>query len=245
MRRSIALSLLSVLLTTVGATTQTEWVTLNNCQLKANHSNDGDSFHVRCKGREYIFRLYFVDAPETDERFPDRVAEQAAYFGVSKSRVIQAGEAAKQFAASKLAGSFTVITRWEDAMGRSQLPRFYALVRVNGRDLGEQLVERGLARIHGAHTQLPDGTSIANEEAKLRRLETQAKTDHRGAWASSTTDAPASVSVTNQVPADTEQAEYRISASGIRHNKNCRFFNGATTRPCGPNDGRPCKICGG
>ena len=34
-------------------------------------------------GQEYIFRLYCVDTRETDDRFPERVAEQAAHFGIA------------------------------------------------------------------------------------------------------------------------------------------------------------------
>jgi len=41
-----------------------KWETLVDCKLKNNSFNDGDSFHVSHKGKEYIFRLYFVDTPE-------------------------------------------------------------------------------------------------------------------------------------------------------------------------------------
>lgn len=34
-----------------------------------------------------------------------------------------------------------------------------------------------------------------------------------------------------------------LSASGIRHNAGCRYFNAA--KPCQPGEGTPCKICGG
>ena len=56
---------------------------LKGCTLLTNQSNDGDSFHVRTPdGKEHIFRLYFVDTPEAENSFPDRVAEQAQYFGI-------------------------------------------------------------------------------------------------------------------------------------------------------------------
>jgi hypothetical protein len=42
-----------------------EWQTLRNCRLVPNEWNDGDSFHVSHQGQEYIFRLYFADAPES------------------------------------------------------------------------------------------------------------------------------------------------------------------------------------
>src|SRR5262245_9300497 len=49
------------------ATTQEyKWVTLTGCRLLTNQFVDGDSFHVTHKGNKYIFRLYFVDSPESD-----------------------------------------------------------------------------------------------------------------------------------------------------------------------------------
>ncbi len=44
-----------------------EWIVLKDCRLIANPANDGDSFHMSAGENEYLFRLYFVDAPETDE----------------------------------------------------------------------------------------------------------------------------------------------------------------------------------
>ena len=46
---------------------------------------------------------------------------------------------------------FEVTTRWQGAMGLSKLPRQYGIVTVGGPDLGEMLVENGLARIHGVN----------------------------------------------------------------------------------------------
>lgn len=35
------------------------------------------------------------------------------------------------------------------------------------------------------------------------------------------------------------------SKSHIRHNPKCRNYRKVRGRPCGPNEGRPCKACGG
>jgi hypothetical protein len=43
-----------------------EWVTLTNCHYLDAADNDGDSFRVRCGEREFVARLYYVDAPETN-----------------------------------------------------------------------------------------------------------------------------------------------------------------------------------
>ena len=158
------------------------WVTLQGGHYLIKRPNDGDSFHVSVEGHEYIFRLYFVDAPETSAEFRDRVEEQAAYFGITVDQVLQVGELAKQFTREKLTDSFLVRTCWEDAGGRSRMQRFYAFVQTRTGDLGEQLVENGLARAHPA-TAKPEGlTSAAAEWKNLMKLEHKAKREKVGGW---------------------------------------------------------------
>jgi DNA uptake protein ComE-like DNA-binding protein len=159
------------------------WITFDGCQLVPNPSNDGDSFHVRAKNKEYIFRLYFADTPETDAELPERVQEQAKYFGLNKKQTVEVGLAAKMFTREKLAAPFTVRTCMEDALGRSKMERFYAFVQAkDGGDLGEQLIENGLARVHGA-SATPVGLSTARAEwQKLEGLERQAKLLKVGGW---------------------------------------------------------------
>jgi competence protein ComEA len=158
------------------------WVTLQGGHYLIKRPNDGDSFHVSVEGHEYIFRLYFVDAPETSAEFRDRVEEQATYFGVTVDQVLQVGELAKEFTREKLADSFLVRTCWEDAGGRSRMQRFYAFVQTRTGDLGEQLVENGLARAHPA-TAKPEGlTSAAAEWKNLIKLEHKAKREKVGGW---------------------------------------------------------------
>ncbi len=159
------------------------WVTLENCTLAANTYNDGDSFHVRHEGREYIFRLYFVDTPESDDGFLERVRDQATYFGVSVPTVVQVGSESSVFVQKQLADqTFTVITRWQGAQGRSKLPRFYAFIKVNGQDLDKMLVSQGLARVYGVRATLPDGTPAETARAALLALEDTARHARLGAW---------------------------------------------------------------
>jgi endonuclease YncB( thermonuclease family) len=159
-----------------------DWIVLNNCRLIANPANDGDSFHVSAGEREYVFRLYMVDAPETDEMTPARLPEQAKYFGVTVPQVIELGEEAKTFAREKLAEPFTVTTRMANAMGRSSGERFYAFVQTKDGDLGEQLVANGLARVHGKSATPPGVSSSATEREKLAQLEEEAKRRKIGGW---------------------------------------------------------------
>lgn len=72
------------------------WDRLSGCKLLPNESNDGDSFHVEHEGKEYIFRLYFVDTPESSRQVEERVAAQAEDFGVSEEQVLDTGHAAAE-----------------------------------------------------------------------------------------------------------------------------------------------------
>ena len=163
---------------------ESTWVELRNCRLDADASNDADSFHVKADGKEYIFRLYFVDAAETDAGFPERVAEQAKYFGVTPAQAVQLGGLAQKFTRQKLATPFTVRTRMQDALGRSKKQRFYAFIETSEGDLGELLVANGLARVHGAIAS--SGSSApARQKRKLEQLESVAKQQKVGAWGAS------------------------------------------------------------
>ncbi len=158
------------------------WVTYQNCRLLPNPANDGDSFHVRAGGKEYIFRLYFVDTPETDASLPERVAEQAKYFRVSVPQTLQIGAEAERFTREKLSRPFTVETCKEDARGRSRLPRYFAFVEMGSEDLAETLVRNGLARVYGAPGHPPDRAAPATEKRKLEQLERNAKSQKLGGW---------------------------------------------------------------
>jgi DNA uptake protein ComE-like DNA-binding protein len=159
-----------------------DWIVLENCRLVPGAANDGDSFHVSANGKEYIFRLYFVDAPETNAADPARLVEQAKHFGIAVPQVIELGETAKAFTRQKLSEPFTVTTRMANAMGRSSTERFYAFVRTKEGDLGEELIANGLARIHGTTATPPGGSSSAAERQTLQQLESGAKRQRVGGW---------------------------------------------------------------
>jgi endonuclease YncB( thermonuclease family) len=165
--------------------TPLKWVTLRDCRLIADQYRDGDSFHVACSGKEYVFRLYFVDAPETSDEPEERLREQQKHFGVTHPLLKEAGAAARQFTAEQLKHGFSVTTRWENAGGRGRLPRFYAFVNARGRDLGELLVARGLARTHGEDAILPNGVRAKDHRAKLRSMEKAAREKRIGIWQNS------------------------------------------------------------
>jgi endonuclease YncB( thermonuclease family) len=175
-----------------------KWRTFENCTLVPNESNDGDSFHVKVKRREYIFRLYFADTPETDMSFPDRVAEQADYWGIGQKAAVRLGHQAANFTRKFLADGFTVYTKMDDARGRSDKERFYAIVMVGEKNLSEELVRNGLARIFGQDTDLPDGTRSTPFWWRLKTAEREAKKNRLGAF-SPDIEAASAEEATNQI----------------------------------------------
>lgn len=160
-----------------------KWRTKEGCTLIANEANDGDSFHIRVAKRHYLFRLLWVDTPETDARFPERVAEQAAYFGIGAEDALRVGKEATKFSADFLKEPFTVYTQFDDAMGSSEKDRDYAVIKAGDKYLMEALVENGLARIHGLQEMPDDGPSVNTMRMRLKGLESDAKKNKRGAWA--------------------------------------------------------------
>ena len=175
--RPCALFLALIVTATLHAASEPNWSRLENCQLIQNEWNDGDSFHVKTPdGKEFIFRLYFVDAPETDARFPDRVTEQASALGISSEQALALGMNAKEFTAQKLgSGSFTVWTCCQDAMGSSKLPRWYAMIETKRGWLDQLVVKNGMARIYGKRITVPDGSDSRAYLDKLEKLKTSAK----------------------------------------------------------------------
>jgi DNA uptake protein ComE-like DNA-binding protein len=180
--RLIAVGVIGIAVSLPAREGSKEWIVLKDCRLIANPANDGDSFHVSSGVKEYLFRLYFVDAPETDEMTPRRLVDQAKYFAITVPQAIEVGRAAKDFTQEKLSQPFTVFTHMSDAMGQSRLERFYAFVETKEGDLGEQLVRNGLARNYGFKAVPPGLTSSRIELEKLEQLENEARQEEIGAW---------------------------------------------------------------
>ena len=178
----LALAIVCVAAVDVGARESKDWIVLENCRLISNPANDGDSFHASSGAREYIFRLYMVDAPETDEMNPARLVEQAKYFTITVPQAIEVGQAAKEFTREKLSEPFTVFTRMSDAMGRSKMERFYAFVQTKDGDLGEQLVRNGLARNYGFRAVPPGIKNSRLEVEKLQQFEDEGRQEKIGGW---------------------------------------------------------------
>ena len=180
--RRVALVVAVLCIAIVARGARNDWTILENCRLVLNPGNDGDSFHASAANQEYIFRLYLVDAPETEGTNPARLIEQAKYFEITVPQAIEVGEEAKAFTREKLAEPFTVFTRMSDAMGRSKIERVYAFVQTKEGDLGEQLVRNGLALVHGAKAIPPGFSSSGAELQKLQQFEDEARQEKIGGW---------------------------------------------------------------
>jgi endonuclease YncB( thermonuclease family) len=161
---------------------------ISGCRWQDNKSNDGDSFYVRLPdGRSEQFRLYYVDAPESQFRTyrggatnRERIHEQAQELGLSDEQAVEIGQRAKARVQDLLAGKpFTLHTRWDDPFGDK---RYHAFVAPDGGPfLEETLVREGLVRIHTKPADLPDGTPVKERLRQLRELENGAKRAKRGA----------------------------------------------------------------
>lgn len=161
-----------------------EWEQHSHCRYIEKKYNDGDSFRVSCGVREYVLRLYYVDAPESElTNNAARVGEQRTYFGTTVENVLSTGEAATRRVRELLQQPFSVSTRWAVAGGRSKEPRYYGLIDVGGKRLTEILISEGLARTKGVVVNLPTGEKATAYLAKLRGLEREAKNQRRGIWA--------------------------------------------------------------
>ena len=101
-----------------------KWQKLENCKYLENKANDGDSFHLECD-KEYLFRLYFIDTPESEESLSERIREQASYFSISSEESLKLGKEAASFTKKIFIGKkLTIWTKWSDALGRSKMQRF-------------------------------------------------------------------------------------------------------------------------
>lgn len=181
-KRLLELPVLLALAMPAAADDDGKWIEIRDCRLIAHAANDGDSFHVRGGGREYLVRLYFVDAPEHSRQVPERVREQADWFGTTEEQILQQGALAATRVAEWLDRPFTIHTQLIDARGASSMQRVFAMVEVGDRYLCELLVEHGLARIHGIRRNLDDGTFRWDHVRKLEALEAKAKAAGSGLW---------------------------------------------------------------
>ncbi len=164
------------------------WLEYERCELEDDRYFDGDSFQVKAlTGYTYVFRLYGVDCPETDARYPARLEAQAAEFGVEVEELQRWGNEARSFVKKFLRKPFTVLTQKSKAGGQSKKNRYYAIIiGHDGRRLDEALIEAGLARAFGMGAEWPERMTPERYIRKLHAIESKAKREDVGIWKDST-----------------------------------------------------------
>src|SRR6266480_2621057 len=199
-RALVVLLLLGAFATTALARDRKEWIKLTDCHYVDAPDNDGDSFRVHGGDKEFTARLYYVDAPETNLRQGDRTHEQSLHFGITLDETMKAGEKAKQRTKEFLQKPFVIWTRWATAGGRGRESRYYVIVEIDGKSLGEILVTEGLARTKGVAPNLPNDEKGKAYMERLDDLESAAREKHLGAWATSTHEKSETTPTVSQTP---------------------------------------------
>lgn len=161
---------------------------LQHAELIETRANEADTLRFRIGPEEHVFVLYFIDALDASLTHPQRVNDQARWFGGATSQqIVDSGLEALQFVRDLLAAKpFEVLTRWERVPNTT---RYYALVRVEiepGKRvyLADLLMRAGYARIGGVTTFLPDDSRTETDYLlNLKKLGEQARTARAGIWA--------------------------------------------------------------
>jgi endonuclease YncB( thermonuclease family) len=122
--------------------------------------------------------------------------------------------------------------------GTDKYGRTLGVVIVGNVDADAKLVEDGWAWHFKKY----------NSDERLARLEEAARSAKLGLWVDENSLAPWEFRArqkTLQAPEGAKE-QWLNTASGMRHNQRCeRFQKTKEGRFCGPNEGKPCGICGG
>jgi endonuclease YncB( thermonuclease family) len=184
LKKACIAALLALCAISATAAEPKKWARLDGCRYIVDKNNDGDSFLVQCGREKFYARLYFVDTPESDVSFPERVRQQYDYFGVTMDETTRAGARARDFVGAQLrAKPFFIYTKKSFAQGRSENTRYYSLVQIDGRYLHEILLGEGLARNKGTSVELPTGEKGRAHAKALQAIEDRARLERRGLWA--------------------------------------------------------------
>lgn len=179
---------------------------------------DGDTVKVLVGKETITIRLEGIDAPESRQSF---------------------GNKAKQALSDLVFGKeVTVRKTGEDRYGRT-----LGYVLVGEMDANARMVEEGWAWHFKKY----------NDEEHLAKLEEAARSAKRGLWADADPLPPWEYRARQKSPTTTpgettgqEVLFWLNTSSGVRHNPRCEHFQKtARGRACGPNEGKPCGICGG
>ena len=179
---------------------------------------DGDTIKVLVNKETVKVRLEGIDAPESGQSY---------------------GKKAKEALAEMVAGKTVTVKK----TGTDKYQRTLGIMIVGDVDANAKLIEDGWAWHFKKY----------NDEDRLAKLEEAARKAKRGLWADENPLAPWEYRARQKTPeaAPDESKDEKISywlntSSGVRHNQRCEHFQKTKKgRLCGPNEGKPCGICGG
>ncbi len=179
----------------------------------------GDPLTLLAESRQTMIWSEGIDAPEKGQPFGDKGRQELGRLVFGKTVKIE--------------------TKGKDRYGRT-LGRVY----VGETDVNVHLVHQGFAWWYRKYSDDP----------KFKTAADAARRDRRGLWADPSRVAPwdwrdQQREAVAKTPAGTtaEVAGYWLNTStGVRHNNRCEQY-GKTKRgrPCGPDEGKACGICGG
>ncbi len=178
----------------------------------------GDTLTVLVEKVQHKIRVEGIDCPERKQPY---------------------GTKAKQFTGSLAFGKVVTVR----VSTRDRYGRLVARVAVpDGKDLSAELVKAGFAWHYKRYSK----------DKQLAALEVEARKARVGLWVDAKPIPPwewrrakRGKGKADKPPADGSGGYWLTSSSGVRHNSTCRWYRKSKGRQCGPNEGKPCGVCGG
>lgn len=190
---------------------------------------DGDTLTLLVDQSQYKIRLAGIDAPESGQAF---------------------GTQAKKALSERVFDQQVKVL----SLGADRYDRTLGVVYAGEACVNTELVSAGFA---WHYTTYSDSKVLAKAETAARAAKAGLWTDPdpMPPWewrrkpaeekrAQADAKPPAETEA-ESTPAPPAQSHWITTSSGVRHNSGCRYYRNSKGRPCGPGDGRACKICGG
>ncbi len=125
---------------------------------------DGDTYEIELpEGRRRI-RVKGIDTPESAES--DKAVRQAGQLGVTLPALLRAGQSIKAEARTLVEGRAVTVVAPGGLLQPDDYGRLLAYVEVDGRDIGAELITRGLAYARGEPHPRKSSYPELNQQAR-------------------------------------------------------------------------------
>lgn len=164
---------------------------------------------------------------------PERTQLKVRLDGIDAPEEGQEFSAASKRALSSFVAGKTVAVQ---VSGTDRYGRALGAVIADGQNVNLAMVRAGYAWHYVKYS----------DDAALAAAEKAARSERRGLWAGFNPTAPWDYRALKKQPQTAAGGHWLNISSGVRHNSSCKWF-GQTSRgrACGPEEGKPCGICGG